>query len=421
MGLAKEMMIEEMDNPFASVPEKYVSVQLLDNILLQDFANRFGIEGTCSYSGSNGKVVPLIRLVEEVDRIILLYFGEPDNEGVGWDSGFENDAPGFHSEGNGYIVPDNKVYYDDMHAFLYEWGFSAKNEDLKDDIAKALGYHYCLIEQDPYGLNDAEVRAVDWKMIQESAYKMAIAGCSLDDMVNKEAARLDYLKQDIYNAHYPLQTKKDLTLYRTVNYKTKRKPLLFRDLTSPPTQFTRNLRMSAKGDSVFYGADNIETARKEALSDEGDDFTYVGEFHTKHPIRLLDLTGIPNRLTIFDQEQYYLLTFLRDFCNAISEYVPEHDSIKYAPTQLITYYFRKKLRHYEKNNRPYPIDGILYSSSKDHTMNAVLFFDNENSHNHLELECWELIHQGTNTKHKYCCIMKHFEGLLSSIRKLWMK
>ena len=79
MGLAKEMMIEEMDNPFASVPEKYVSVQLLDNILLQDFANRFGIEGTCSYSGSNGKVVPLIRLVEEVDRIILLYFGEPDN------------------------------------------------------------------------------------------------------------------------------------------------------------------------------------------------------------------------------------------------------------------------------------------------------------------------------------------------------
>lgn len=399
MGRAKEMMIEMEQDPFYGVSDRLVSAHLFENKLVRDFVLKNGFDGVCSYCGDMTKVLPLKSIVEEIDRIILLYFGEPDNEGVGWDSGFENDATGFHSEGGGYIVPNNKPYYDDMHELLFCTGFEVKDDDLESDIASALSYHFSLIEQDPYGLNAAEERQLDWRYIVSTAMKMAQAGQSLEEMTKAEAARLDYLKSDIYVAQYPLQVKMDLTLFRIVNYKAELNPVLYGNLTSPPVKYTQNLRMSAKGDSVFYGAANKDTAKSEALSEAGDQYTYVGKFHTKHPLCLLDLTGIPERLTIYDQEQFLLLLFLRYFCNAVSKSVPEHDAIEYAPTQLITYYFRNHLRHYEADGSYYPIDGILYTSSKDHSMNAVLFYDNDNSSDHLELLEWECIHNGSVVEH----------------------
>lgn len=355
MGRAKEM-IELEQHPLTGVSDRLVSAHLFRNKLVRDFVLQNGFDGVCSYCRDMTKVIPLKTVVEEIDRIILKYYGDPDNEDVGWDSGFEDDAPGFHSKGSGFIVPDDKPYYDDMHQLLLETGFKVDDDELEQDITEALSYHFCLIEQDPYGLNAAEERVYDWRYIKERSIKMAKAGRSLDSMVKAEAVRLDYLKNDIYTAKYPLQVKKDLTLYRTVNYNEELTPMSFKNLTSPPDQYTCDLRMSVKGDSVFYGADNPKTAKHEALSNENDRFSYIGKFHTKHSMRLLDLTGIPEKLSIFDQEQYYMLLFLRYFCKAISEYVPEHDTIKYAPTQLITYYFRHHLRHFESDGNSYPID-----------------------------------------------------------------
>lgn len=400
MGRAKELWMEIESDPFYGVSDKLASVHLLKNNLVHDAAMEVAFDGVCSYCGDFTKVVRLRTLVEIVDEIVLRYFGEPDNEGVGWDSHFEKDIPGFHDEGGGYIVPDNRKYFDSIKELFFEYGLIVDSDDLEDDIADALGYHFCLIEKDPYGLNPSEERWVDWRIIKKSAIKMAQAGKALDEMEQKEAARLDYLKSDIYSASIRLQIETDLTLYRTVNYQKEPIPLTFGNLTSPPVQFTQDLRMSQKGDSVFYGAYNKDTALKEAMSNVNDEFTYISKFQTKHPLRLLDLTGIPEQLCIFNQKQYHLLLFLRAFCNAISEYVPDHDAIYYAPTQLITYYFRHKLRHYVQGGANYPIDGIQYRSSKDNTINAVLFYDNVTSSQHLDIIECECIHQGALNKVK---------------------
>ena len=391
-------MIEMEQDPFYGVSKRLVSAHLFKNKLVHDFVLKNGFDGICSYCGDFTKVLPFRTVVEEIDRIILQYYGDPDNEGVGWDSGFEDDAPGFHSEGGGYIVPDNKPYYDDMHELLFWTGFEVGNNELEQDISEALGYHFCLIEQDPYGLNAAEERTIDWRHIKERAIKMAQDGCSLEEMARVEAARLDYLRQDIHNAHYPLQIKQDLTLFRTVNYKEELNPVLYGNLTSPPVKYTQNLRMSIKGDSVFYGAENKETAIREALKTKDAQYTYIGKFQSKHPLRLLDLTRVYEKLTIYDQEQFLLMLFLRYFCNAVSEYVPDNDTVKYAPTQLITFYFRHYLRHYEADGSSYPIDGILYTSCKDGAENAVLFYNNDNSTDHLNLLEWECIHKGAVIK-----------------------
>ena len=387
-------------DPFYGVSNRLVSAHLFKNRLVHEFVMKNGYDGVCSYCGDVAKVLPLRTVVEEINRIILQYYGDPDNEGVGWDSSFEDDAPGLHSEGGGYIVPNNKPYYDDMHELLFGTGFEVGNYELEQDISKALGCHYCLIEQDPYGLNMAEERILDWRYLKDRAIKMATVGHSLDEMVKAEAARLDYLRQDIYNVHYPLQINKNLTLFRTVNYKEELNPVLYENLTSPPVKYTQNLRMSIIGDSVFYGAENKETATREALSAKDDQYTYIGKFQSKHPLRLLDLTRVYDKLTIYDQEQFLLKLFLRYFCEAISKYVPRHNPIDYAPTQLITYYFRKHLLHFEQDGSSFPIDGILYTSSKDQTTNAVLFFNNDNSRGHLDLLEWECLHQGTVIKHQ---------------------
>ena len=420
MGRAKELMLEMEQEPLSDVPDRLVSAHLFKNKLVHDYVFKHGFDAECSYCGDNTKVLPLKSIVEFIDNLILKYYGEASNVGLGWDSGFENDTPGFHQEGGGYIVPNNKSYYDDMHQLLFDNGFQVDDDDLEKDIADALSYHDALTEQDPYGLNEAEEIWVDWRIIKERAIKMAQEGFALDVMVKTEAARLDYLKSDIYSAQYPLQVEKGLTLYRTVYYKTKRCPLLFRDLTSPPVKYTRDLRMSKEGDAVFYGAESKETAMKEALSEDNDEYTYLGQFKTKHKLHLLDLTGIPEELSIFNQEQFLLFLFLKNFCEAISERVPEHDAIKYAPTQLVTYYFRNHLRHYEKDGSSHSLDGILYTSSIDGSMNAVLFYDNEGSRNHVELLEWQRIHQREVVSYTYPKWMKYVEAPLAFVRSIWM-
>ena len=420
MGRAKEIMLEMENDPLAGVSDRLVSAHLFKNRLVHGYVFEHGFDGICSYCGDMTKVMRLKSIVEFIDNLILKYFGDASNEGLGWDSGFEDDTPGFHQEGGGYIVPNNKPYYDDMRQLLFECGFQVDSDDLEKDISDALSYHFALVEKDPYGLNEAEERWVDWRIIKECAIEMAKNGVTLEVMAKSEAARLDYIISDIYTAQYPLQVEKDLVLFRTVNYKTKRRPLLFRDLTSPPAKFTRDLRMSKKGDAVFYGAGNKTTAMREALSDTNDEYTYIGEFCTKHKLHLLDLTGIPERLSIFDQEQYLMLLFLRNFCDEVSEYVPDHDAVQYAPTQLITYYFRSYLRYYDGDRKKHPIDGILYTSSKDGTMNAVLFYDNSNSRKHLRLLKWQLIHKGKILKHSYSQWQEYLEPFLAFLRKAWM-
>lgn len=401
MGQAKKIMMEMEENPISGVSERLVSEHLFRNQLIRNHIQEIGYNGICSYSGNKGNVLPLKSIVRYLNEIILRYFGEPNNEGLGWDSRFDNDATGFHSEGGGYIVPDNRCYYYDIRQCLDKTGFIVENNDLAEDIIDALNFHTNLVEKDPYGLNDEEVRILDWNFIKEKSIKMARIGMSINDIISEEAARLDYLRGDIHNAHYPLQVEKNLTLYRTVNYNTELNPVHFSNLTSPPIEYTKDMRMSIKGDSVFYGAEDRETTLEEAIKEKDDSYAYIGRFETRHPLFLLDLTRISDNLTIYDHEyeQFYLLSFLSKFCNAVSSRISDKDTTMYAPTQVITRYFRKNLRHYKSDGTNYPIDGILYTSSKNGKINAVLFFDNENSAKHLELKCWELIHDGKIIKH----------------------
>lgn len=150
--------------------------------------------------------------------------------------------------------------------------------------------------------------------------------------------------------------------------------------------------MSRQGESMFYGASTFECSVQEALGNN-EAIYYIGEFESTHQLILLDLRHFRQSISIFDipRDDYYVVDFLQHFAHDISQVVNGNPD-EYIPTQFITNYFRNTLMLYANNGQKYNIEGILYDSSKNEgAYNAVLFFDNTNSANHLKLVTYKTI------------------------------
>ncbi len=410
MGLVKKMMMEREEAPFPNIPSRYASIDLFKNAYLYAQLEEHCFKGICSYTQKQTRVCSLRDIILSINTILTMHYGDPDNEAVGWDSSSKEDyeGTGFHRECGGYILPDNRKIYTDIYELLCDNDFIVDHNRLLEDIIDNFG-SIRFIQQDPYGLTDAEERLYDWRYITEHSIKMMKDGKSLTEMVEQEDVRLYNILEAIQTAQYPLLKEISLRVFRCVNYDdNKVPPVEYSDLTSPPVKYTKNLRMSQKGDSVFYCSLNKDTTLKEAIKDNNEGYTYIGTFESMHKMHILDLTKIDMDLSIFNQDYnlYYLLLFLRDFCKAISKPIRNDDEqIEYVPTQLITYFFRNCLKYYHRDMSKSDLDGILYSSSKDGTPNAVLFFDNENSEKHLKLLEYETIYKGkvinSSTKKTY--------------------
>lgn len=394
MGYWKEREIERMENPFIEIPAKNVGSGNFRNKLLKDFFNKYGTPGMCSYSGNNDVVMPLDSVVKEIYGIVSEYYGDADNEGLGWDSHFDkdDDTPGFYKGGGGYIIPDNRNYYTDAEDLLSENGLIVSNENLWNDIVTyfpAINF----VEKDPYGLNEGEEREIDWREISRNALDWKNKGFDYHNLPIGNRTQLFNLLQTMhYLGSYVFKTQ-DFKLYRNVNYNT---PFPngpeFTNLTSPPVEFTQDLRMSPKGVSMFYGASSFETAIDEAISHGEKICAYTGTFRTKSPLLVLDLRRLQESITIFDVNPsvYHIVIFLQHFAREISK--PIHgDTRLYAPTQFITAFFRNHLKVHYPDGSSQPIQGILYDSSKNpEDWNAALFFDNTDSMTVLDLVSWKL-------------------------------
>lgn len=399
-------MIENREHPFQNVPNYLVSIHLFKNKLIQNHIEENGFNGVCHYTNNFTKVLSLKNIVIFINDILSKYFENPDNETVRWDPECDDDSneSTFHKELGGYMVPGNRRIYTDMEKLLKDnlFAVDVNYKTLFTDIVNAFG-DIRLIQQDPYGLTEDEERFLDWKYIVENTIKMSAKGMDFSNIIEAEKVRLYGLLSAIQAARSPLLKKTHLTLFRCVNYdSTKTPPVQFSDLTSPPIQYTKDLRMSKRGDSIFYGALEKETAKKEALKSSSDNRVYIGTFETMHDLHILDLTGIADNLSIFNQNQdsYYILLFLSQFCHAIS--LPVYNPpTEYIPTQLITFYFRNYLKFYHKDESKSDLDGILYRSSKDNSVNAALFYDNESSAKHLRLLEYEVIDEGSSKRYTY--------------------
>lgn len=130
-------------------------------------------------------------------------------------------------------------------------------------------------------------------------------------------------------------------------------------------------RMSSAGVSLMYASSDPQTAVAEIAGHGVKPKALIAAFQTTRNLKVLDLTKDPDAGSIFTaagRENYTMASFLREFVSHVtSPVIPDgREHIEYAPTQLLTEYFRWATTTH--------IDGLALPSSQTGEKTFVLFF-----------------------------------------------
>lgn len=122
-------------------------------------------------------------------------------------------------------------------------------------------------------------------------------------------------------------------------------------------------------------------------------FFTTAEFILKKELNIVDLSTLPNMPSPFDQRRikdHYRISFIKDFVKDLMAPIDRDGRvhIDYVPTQVITEYFRFPFS--DKLRGSIRIDGIIYPSSKNGKKACVLFFDNTESLEILDIDLSKL-------------------------------
>lgn len=370
-------------------PDKQVCAKMFPHQeYIRDRIERNGINGVCSYSRKQEKVLPLSTIVDMVVSAFNEIFEDPANEipfeshGI-WD---DLEGSGLHKEGAGYILPDGKSIMTTEEA-LEEAGFAPALDELFKDIAECFLSNDWVVKDALVGTEDERL-AYNWQQFWDDTIADSRNQVPYADIYDRHASLLSYLSDTIGSNLHSLRTilSKDSLLYRCVNYKNIPNPLTAENLWAPPVKFATSQRMSRKGQSRFYAAFDRETPLSEAFNNGGNEFHCLGIFRLKKEVGLLDFTNIPEP-NILNVPDYFAYRFLYGFQNAITQHVGESNSEKhkYVPTQIM----RDLI---ETDFSRAGIMGIKYRSVKnDGQSNVVLFLDNNTCGDWLELKEKEIL------------------------------
>ena len=382
MNYWKDKICEEMIQGFDTPPDKMVSAGLFPYSFIKNYIRKNGKSGLCSYTGKKSNVVHLKKIVILIRDTINDYYGDPDDEGVGFDSGFEEDAPGITSY-NGYILFGDRKLLTGEELFSAE-EFWTYDDKLSEDIIEC--FKYCRwVYHDPYGNTESEEMESQWQKFCGKTMKESANGMSIQDMVKSNLNVLRKVATIVKsNKKFLIDSlNKGCLIYRCVKYSTRLKKICLSKLASPPVQYaTIPNRMSPAGVSMFYGSMDKQTPLDEAQNGSGNKYAYLGEFEFVKEIRVLNLVDIPRRPTIFDKSDYWGIRFLHEFTKEVSKPISNRNTMEYVPTQVMTEFFRYNIKP--------SINGIVYMSSKNRTKCCVLFLDNAQCTDYMALKSHSL-------------------------------
>ncbi|WP_199746985.1 RES family NAD+ phosphorylase [Corallococcus sp. AB049A] len=146
-----------------------------------------------------------------------------------------------------------------------------------------------------------------------------------------------------------------------------------RHVGPPPFEYASAGRMNAHGISVFYGANEAQTALAEVRPPVGSRVV-VARFEIIRPLRLLDLTAVSDAVSygsVFDPtlaSRIQRAAFLRSLSARITKPVmPDDERFDYLATQAIADYLATE--------SAIPLDGIVFPSAQasNGAVNVALF------------------------------------------------
>lgn len=357
--------------------DKYVCTDCVGDYAIKKFIEDNANEYYCDYCGRNllDKDTLISIELEEILRIIVngirTEYGEPNDEGVGWDGG----------EGGwqGVTVYDTcEIIYD-----IYGCELGIDNEELLDNLVDSIGdQQWC--ELDPYALRRHEADYYNWELFCEQVkYKSRYVFFRVKeedfygDMYIQPYQVLDTIGSAIEDLNLILNEDTTYTFFRGRTHLTKDGYKKVEDLAPPHNdKALYSNRMSPAGIPMFYGALNVQTVIEEIRGSKR--YASIGCFKNLRKLNLIDFTKIPELPSVFDEDNrslrnaiLFLNSFVKDLSKPIEKDKSEH--IEYVPTQIVTEYFR---RVYITENGE-KIDGVIYPSSKvDKGKCCVLFVEN---------------------------------------------
>ena len=334
------MDIEDGRIVLGGLEDKYVcSEHFLDNEL-QGVIKQEGHRGRCSYCGEKGTVMNMLDFVKMAREKLEMEFEDVDNamlplEKTVFDDD-EDDVPCF-TRFHGYAAPSDSEMYDDTGEVINELLEITDPEALFNDVVNALPEHGW-ISKDPFVASLDDELNIKWKHFAEMVKHQQ----RFTFLANKE---FDGHPSEYDNGLFDILTKLGSMIHQfdickrldnaTVIFRArpieKDTPLTFNEITCPPDDCAKQNRMSPAGISMFYGAFDEETARKESTPQtrhDGKGRFLIGQFKQKRPLQLIDLTALP-RPSFWHQKKQTreALAFMRIFHNEITKRIKPDDRI----------------------------------------------------------------------------------------------
>lgn len=368
MGYWKNRQIEEDEQGWHYIDDRSVCSDCLTDEALKAVVQAHLTEPSCSYCGRRVHSPIAADLNEVLAAVGRGLFAE-------W-SLAEREL--FRDEGE-YV---GQTW--DTYELFDHIGWPTEDEKLQDDLVLAFSDNlWC--ELNPFQLTPDEALAAGWNEFKElvttkSRYLFLMAPDDSDLRGYQEIAPADMLRalgRALETADVTRVLPRGSHLWRARVHQADEKLRSAKSLGSPVVARYSN-RMSPAGISFFYGALERETAIAEVADrlDSDTPWATVARFLASDDLRLLDLAGLPEVPSLFDEDHRHrraALMFLRGFADDIARPVqPERlEHVEYVPTQIVTEFVRL---HLAAQQRQY--DGVIYRSARNpNGRNVALFFD----------------------------------------------
>lgn len=372
MGLAKAAMIERDERGWADVDKK-VCADCVEDEYLKALIDGEEVADTCDYCGrhSRGPIAAPVELVLTAVAATAHYFYcDPNNAGVPYEGGWAASTLDTYEVLNNLDFECHEALFDDIVGAIdtVEWVHAAGGFWLSSHRHEILthswdSFVYLIKHQTRFFFHTRPRTNPDEpEEIGPNEILAAIA-----DAVTSRDLIVTIGADTVLVRARRRSTVDQWTLDET-------------NLSAPPAELARAGRMNPAGISYLYLAMDEKTAIAEII-DGPPCGVAIGTFRTTRPLRVLDLTTLPAKPSLYDddkREDWEVVTFLTSFVSSISKPVRKDglEHIEYVPSQVVCEYFATVF-HSADNAQ---LDGIIYPSTVYPSGRNLVLFPTERTY-----------------------------------------
>ena len=382
MGATEERHSRQQEQGWSFVDDKWACGDCVAEPFLKEWIRQNATSLTCSYCGHSSTEAPLAIPIDDLFTVIDDGLRTEYHEALDWYS--------YDSEDGKFVG-----HWVDSYDLRYELDSDLFNSEALDTtFINAFGDRmFCPAY--PHSLSESESFRSGWEDFVYHVKHRAryyfltdpAAQPSGDDWSDEGLSVRDtpsYLGEAVRALGRIREIGTDVELFRARLSGTGEKYEKARELGTVPEKLASAAnRMSPAGIAMFYAAADEDTAIAEVYDASKDSshttLASIGVFRPSRPLRVIDLSEQGPLPSLFDDARRHLrerVRMLNEFATAIAQPI-EKDSlehIEYAPTQVVTEYFRFDFNANEEES----VDGIMYLSSRNSGHACyVLFVDKE--------------------------------------------